>query len=949
MNVRSSSTKQVEAAGQTRKKPPRARRGKQGQAAVEGDPAAVPGRHDSAESRKSAPSQPPPAGEQRPLRAFSAWLIASLAAAAILLAWARPQDFPWARAEPLLLLGGSVSICLWLLALIRAVNGAKAEQERRGLKVVRDRETLVAEPVSPEPVAPVRLTNGPALLLLVLSLAAAVALRLRPEAVGWFRLEWVRPAWLPINVTSLEGPTVLRLVASGALALVALAAIHKRRRAWRLGLERHAAEGSERLAAEALNGMPVMISICTPDGHRRRLNSRYIEVMGGGAAVRIGSGGMVGGAVGGGNGAGGPVVAGVDDPRFAGRAWFDLVHEDDRELFDKVFADALSGGGSGAKRGSCQEIEYGVKLPESAGGGNRWIRERFVPRRRDDGTLVGYLAVGIDITAQVENETESARVIADLREENHDQHEHIEEVEEEVGRLGAELASTVKARDRLQEKLDAARDTVRSADDRVAAARDEASQAKADMRQMRTEHQQMKAEHRKISQQLTRAEREVESLRRKEATLETRIEKREELLESAKATATEARHKESQLRVKVSKLTTRCQDLKEQLDGALDEQSQTAEEIEARKQAAEAAAAQQVERFAADMRGRIADVCQMVQRVRLGSVNDSHLAELENAQASIASLAIMFDGALGATADEAWPVQGEPEQRAFDVRNAAQSVARMLAPTAEERGVKLKCVVAPDFPPHLTGDPVRTREAWLLLAERALQVVDGGTVTVRLAHSGAGPALVAARCEVSHDSARLDAQELRTLFAMDEGAEERLEGDSGLFESAVAWRLLKALGADYGLEVEGGGGFRLWFSVSLARPHMADHVDAPDAGRAGDETPAHAADTARPASAPRLPQELVKSNLGEIKELGQDSARLQTTRELEGVVDLVIEEGEGGSSIRISAEVESCHRDGMRCFDVVLRFIELTPPLRARIAQVALTNRRSSTIESVGA
>src|SRR5690606_32754175 len=112
-----------------------------------------------------------------------------------------------------------------------------------------------------------------------------------------------------------------------------------------------------------------------------------------------------------------------------------------------------------------------------------------------------------------------------------------------------------------------------------------------------------------------------------------------------KAIVSEARHKESQLRVKVSKLTTRCQDLKEQLEGTLDEASQTAEQIEQRKQAAEAQAANRVERFAAEMRGRITDVCEMVQRVRLASVDDSHLAELESAQASMASLAIILDGA----------------------------------------------------------------------------------------------------------------------------------------------------------------------------------------------------------------------------------------------------------------------------------------------------------------
>ncbi len=938
MSVRSTSPKHP--AGRSR---PRKQRGR-------GD--STPDQLDKAGSQPAATSEtdvPALAPEAQALQRFRAWLAIALAASALLVVWARPGDVAWAAAEPLLLQGAVVSVCLWVLAIACAMNRANAEQERRGLKVVRQRETLVAEPVAPAAVAPVRLTHWPAMAVLVASLASAVALRLRPELFEALRLQWSRPLWLPIETTSLEGATVVRIIATAALGLAAMAVVINHRRAWCLGLERHAAEGSERLAAEALNGMPVMISICTPDGRRRRMNRRYLEVMGGGAAVRIGSAGVIGPTTG---EESGPVVAGVDDPRFAGRAWFDLVHEDDRELFDKVFGDVAGGGAGGPpRRAAMQEIEYGVKLPESAGGANRWIRERFVPRRSEDGTLVGYLAVGIDITAQVENETENARVIADLREENHDQHEHIEEIEEEVGRLNAELATVTRARDRLQEKLDAFKDTVRTADEKIAAARAEANQAKAEMRQMRTEHQQMKTEHRKVSQSLARAEREIEALRRKEATLETRIEKREELLESAKATATEARQKESQLRVKVSKLTTRCQDLKEQLEGALDEQNQTTEQIEARKAAAEAAATQQVERFAAEMRGRIADVCQMVQRVRLASVNDSHLAELESAQASMASLAIMLDGALGATADEAWPVQGEPEQRAFDVRSAAQSVARMLEGTAEERGVKLKCVIAPDFPPHLMGDPVRTREAWLLLAERSMQIVEGGEVTVRLAHSGAGPALVAARCEVSHDSSRLSAEQLRELFAMDDDAEERLEGDSGLFESAVAWRLLKAIGADFGLEVNSGGGFTIWFSMSLARPHMADH-DGRGSGAPRRIIEEHAegeaeAPLSTPASAPRLPQELLKSNLGEVKELGQDSARLQTTHELEGLVDLVIQAPEG-APVHLSAEVESCHRDGMRHWDVILRFTDLTPPLRARIAQIALTNRRSSTIESVG-
>jgi hypothetical protein len=137
--------------------------------------------------------------------------------------------------------------------------------------------------------------------------------------------------------------------------------------------------------------------------------------------------------------------------------------------------------------------------------------------------------------------------------------------------------------------------------------------------------------------------------------------------------------------------------------------------------------------------------------------------------------------------------------------------------------------------------------------------------------------------------------------------------------------------------------------MGLARPHMADHNERvhADFAQADLDVPEAAHRPVATAGAPRLPQELVKSNLGEVKELGQDSARLQTTKELDGVVDLVIDAE--GESLRISAEVESCHRDGMRNFDVIVRFIELTPSLRARIAQVALTNRRSSTIESVGA
>ena len=94
---------------------------------------------------------------------------------------------------------------------------------------------------------------------------------------------------------------------------------------------------------------------------------------------------------------------------------------------------------------------------------------------------------------------------------------------------------------------------------------------------------------------------------------------------------------------------------------------------------------------------------------------------------------------------------------------------------------------------------------------------------------------------------------------------------------------------------------------------------------------------------PRMPQELLTCNLGEVAELGADSIRVFCSKPPKHK-DVTITFEEVETDMKIRAEVSWSKKIAGRKHDVGLKFIGVTPAEQKRILRIAMQHRRVATM-----
>ena len=854
-------------------------------------------------------TQGPP---QARLKAFSAWLIVLLAGAATAALWIDGGPVARLIPEPLLLLGAVVAVVVWILVLASAMNFRRASELRERLGVLRNQESLVEVPIDLGIPDPIGIAFLPGLIAFALVLTGTAVLHFQPSAADWS---------MP-----LDDRVHLSLASTSLIWFFAVLALFSYARVRRLEIEFGASDSSGRLVGDVLESLPVMVSICMPDGTRSKFNARFRE------------------------------VTGRDETQLAGHEWLTCVHEADREIFGQ-----LQGSDRSRKR-AIHELEYGMITPH---GTNRWIRERFVPRHLDSGELVGYLAVGIDITTQVEAETRRTKELEEMSEQVERDRAKVNEATIESRGLKSELSKTTKSRDRYKDKAEQAKEKQTEAEKRAEKAKQSADDAVAERKTADVELKNVRAENRKLDRAAGRLESQVEALERSEADMGEQLKEAQRRLDSAVAAAAEDRQAVSQLRTKVNRLTSLNQELTSELEQAQEARNAAVEQSSLAQKSVDQEVTRRSRMLAGTLRPQIDGVHALLAHLRDASVSDDQLNELDTVHASIASMLAMLDGALGADADPT-DATDDSDVRSFDMRAAVESVSKLLEPVAANRGVKLECIIDPDSPTQVCGDSVRIREALLILGSQALNAVEDGALTIKLESDGSTEAFVVAKIVIAHDTARLDDDALKYVFAVDpdqQGLDDCV--DPSRSRAAVAWDLIRNLKGEFGLEASKQGGFEVWFSLNLTRwtttaqkrqaglestvtepptPEPQFEASPTPMARQLHQAVAAVAVTPPPVSvsparnAPRLPQEHHKSNLGEVTELGPRGARIRCSKQQRGLVTLVLTTSDN-ERIELKADVVSSDKKSARNHDTILEFIDLSPRLHKQILEIAVNYR----------
>jgi PAS domain S-box-containing protein len=155
----------------------------------------------------------------------------------------------------------------------------------------------------------------------------------------------------------------------------------------------------------------------------------------------------------------------------------------------------------------------------------------------------------------------------------------------------------------------------------------------------------------------------------------------------------------------------------------------------------------------------------------------------------------------------------------FDLRATLEDTMEMLAARAAEKKLELVCLIDPEVPSLLRGDPGRLRQVIVNLVGNAVKFTDEGEVVIRASHVSEDETTVTVRFAVTDTgigvpSDRLDA--LFNPFTQVDGSTTRKYGGTGL-GLAICKQLAELMGGRVGVEANVGGGSTFWFTAVMGK------------------------------------------------------------------------------------------------------------------------------------
>ncbi len=161
----------------------------------------------------------------------------------------------------------------------------------------------------------------------------------------------------------------------------------------------------------------------------------------------------------------------------------------------------------------------------------------------------------------------------------------------------------------------------------------------------------------------------------------------------------------------------------------------------------------------------------------------------------------------------------ELESMNFDLRATLEDIADMLAIKAHGKGIELVCMVGPEVPSLLRGDPGRLRQILVNLGENASKFTHQGGVTIQVHVSEEDDRRITLRFTVTDTGMGIPKDKRDVLFSpftQADSSTTRKYGGTGL-GLAISKQLAEMMGGQIGVESEEGIGSTFWFTAVLEK------------------------------------------------------------------------------------------------------------------------------------
>ncbi len=151
----------------------------------------------------------------------------------------------------------------------------------------------------------------------------------------------------------------------------------------------------------------------------------------------------------------------------------------------------------------------------------------------------------------------------------------------------------------------------------------------------------------------------------------------------------------------------------------------------------------------------------------------------------------------------------------FDLRTTLEDVAEILAVKAREKGLEMVCIIAPEVPSRLRGDPGRLRQIIVNLGGNAVNFTRQGAVTIQVRLAAEDDRNTTLRFSITDTGIGIPRDKVSILFSrftQVDSSTPRMYGGTGL-GLAISKELAELMDGHIGVESEEGKGSTFWFTA----------------------------------------------------------------------------------------------------------------------------------------